>query len=296
MVRYRVVTRPDFDGIVCAVLIGAALRTNESPLWLEPYEFGDAGAEISSTDVVANLPFAERAAYWFDHHYTNDPEGRPIQGSFWLAPSAARVIYEYFYTLSEDWDELVAAADKIDSAAFSEEEILHPEHDPYQRISLTLDGKRKEDEGYWNWLVAGLRTGSAEDVADDPDVRRRSDRVIEANEEYKLYLSQYTTTQDNVSITDFRSLEEPPSGLRFTVFPLFPDTNVNVKVRYSRTDPNLTVISMGHSVTNRTCSKHLGELAGTFGGGGHMGAAAFSVRRGDDDRALQTVIRTLRER
>lgn len=292
---YRVVTRPDFDGIACAVLIGSALRTTERPLWLEPYEFAEASEEIGEGDAIANLPYHRQASYWFDHHITNDPGTglERVQGAFWYAPSAARVVYEYFENVAEEYAELVAAADKIDTASFTEEEILQPDRDPYQRISLTLDGKRKEDEGYWNWLVAGLRTGSAREVADEPEVKRRADRVIEQNEAYKDYLTKYTWTKGNVSVTDFRSFAEPPSGLRFTVFPLFPETNVNVKVRYSRSDPERTVISMGYSVTNKSCTQNLGEIAAQFGGGGHRAAAAFSVSRESDEEALEKVVKAL---
>lgn len=296
MKLYRVVTRPDFDGVVCAVLLGAALRTTERPLWIEPYEFAGRAAELGGGDVVANLPFSGRAAYWFDHHETNDPGSREFDGAFRPAPSAARVIYEHFMSIPAAFSELVDAADKIDSADFTEEEILYPERNPYQLISLTIDGKKKEDEGYWNWLVAGLRTRGAEELVDESELRERSKRILKLNESYKEYLLRYTRTRDNVSITDFRPLAEPPSGFRFTVFPLFPETNVNVKIRRKRDDPGYTIISMGHSVTNRSCTVNLARLASAHGGGGHAGAAAFSVRREDEEAALAEVIGKLTRR
>ena len=88
----RVVTRPDFDGVVCAVLLMDALQIDASILWVQPSDMQHRRVEIQEGDVIANLPYHENCSLWFDHHYSNQPEG-PVKGVFKIAPSAAGVVY-----------------------------------------------------------------------------------------------------------------------------------------------------------------------------------------------------------
>jgi hypothetical protein len=295
---YRIVTRPDFDGVACAVLLRQALTTEEAVLWREPYEISKETPEIGARDVIANLPYHPHAAYWFDHHHTNASDGDTgnVPGAFEVQPSAARVVYRYFDgRLDPRYAELVAEADKIDAARMSEEEIRNPRSNPYAEIALTLGGEREQEESYWNWLVGQLAELAVDKVAAMPPVQRRVEDALAQDREYRQLLQKYTSMHENVSVTDLRALSEWPSGNRFTVFSLFPECNANVKIRYSRDDPSRAVLSMSHSITNRTCDVDLGKIAADYGGGGHFGAASFSVARGREDEALRDVLERLRE-
>ena len=81
----RIVTRPDFDGIVCAVLLYEALQIDEPVKWVEPNDLQKGRVNIHNQDVIANLPYDENCALWFDHHYTNRIN-TSFKGAFKIAP------------------------------------------------------------------------------------------------------------------------------------------------------------------------------------------------------------------
>ena len=136
----RIVTRPDLDGVVCAVLLKDAEKITEPVKWVQPNDIQKGLVDIRQGDIIANLPYDERCSLWFDHHYTNRIT-RPFKGAFELAPSAARVIFKYYkQRLQRDYSELVNEADKIDSADLSMAEVLYPEKHPYLLLSMTIFG------------------------------------------------------------------------------------------------------------------------------------------------------------
>ena len=280
----RIVTRPDFDGVVCAVLLREAIDPHLPVFWAEPGDMQQGRVDVQSGDIVANLPFHDRCAMWFDHHYSNTP-GRPFEGVFEMAPSAAGLVYRYFADrLTVDRDELIRQTDKIDAACLSEDEVQFPENYPYVLLSMTVSGRNSEDEPYWNRLVDLLQSGTMAAVMADPEVQRKCDRVVEENRAYRDYLRQHTTVKGVVAVTDFRTLAETPRGNRFLVYSMFPETVVQVKIRLADRDRERVIVSVGHSIFNRNCRVNVGALLSRYQGGGHPGAGScsFHVRRSED--------------
>jgi hypothetical protein len=280
----RIVTRPDFDGVVCAVLISDALDIHLPVQWLEPNAFQKGLADIRSGDIVANLPFHPNCELWFDHHATNTAD-RPFQGLFWEAPSAASLVFEYFKPrLKRDYTELVHWADRVDSADFTQGMVLHPEKYDYVLLSMTVSGEDGDGEPYWNRLVALLREKSMREVMADPQVAERCRTVVEQNARYADVLEAHTRVEQHVSITDLRELDPPPSGNRFLVYCMFPETVVNVRIRYENKNKDTVVVNIGHSIFNPHCNVHVGKLLAGCEGGGHRGAASarFDVNKMND--------------
>ncbi|MCP5045606.1 MAG: exopolyphosphatase, partial [bacterium] len=229
-------TRPDFDGIVCAVLLSDALDVTEPIKWVEPNAMQHGNVEILPGDIIANLSFNENCSLWFDHHESNRIS-RPYNGVFKIAPSAAGIIYEHFKKdtsnpkpFQRDYHTLVEETDKIDSANLSLDEVLNPDKHPYIALSSTVKSHNSADEAYWNRVVHLLRTCDIFRVLEEPDVKERVKAAIEADQVYKRFLETYTGVDRHVSITDYRSLDKYPSGNRFLVFSLFPDTGVDLPV------------------------------------------------------------------
>ncbi len=86
----RIVTRPDFDGIVCAVLLRDALKITRPVKWVEPNVLQSGQVEIHNGDIIANLPYQDNCTLWFDHHYTNRiyrPFRRRFSGSHHRRPA-----------------------------------------------------------------------------------------------------------------------------------------------------------------------------------------------------------------
>lgn len=281
---YRVVTRPDFDGIVCAVLICDALDIRTPVTWVEPNQMQNGLFKVKSSDIIANLPYNPDCAMWFDHHYSNKIE-TPFQGAYRIAPSAAGIVYDYFKgRLKRDYSELVEAADKIDAAELSYDEVVYPERYPYILLSMTLSRHDPAEEPYWQQLVKLFGKSDVDTIMKLPDIHERCREVIEANTKYKELLITYTEVREHVSITDFRSFDPAPTGNRFLVYSLFPETVVSMKIRYDDLDREKVIVSIGHSIFNRQCRVNVGKMLTEFNGGGHKGAGAcsFHYRHADD--------------
>ncbi len=288
----RIVTRPDFDGIVCAVLLKDALGIAGPVFWIEPGAVQKKEAPIRVGDVVANLPYDPRCSLWFDHHYTNRID-TPFEGAFALTPSAARVVFEYFPgRFSRDFTELVVQTDRIDSADLTEEEVRHPERYPYVLLSMSVKNPDRE-AAYWDHLVDLLGAGGINEVMEDRMVRERCQRVVAQNLRYRELLRAHTAVRGPVSVTDFRSLEKSPGGNRFLVFSLFPDTVVNAKIHYHDRDRDKVVVHLGHSIFNRNCRVNVGKLLSAYQGGGHRGAGAAAFDRSEADRHIAEILSVL---
>jgi oligoribonuclease NrnB/cAMP/cGMP phosphodiesterase (DHH superfamily) len=280
----RIVTRPDFDGIVCAVLLYEALDIKEPVLWVEPNDVQKGRVDIQVADIIANLPYDKRCALWFDHHYTNQID-TPFKGVFKIAPSASRIIFDYYKNqFQRDYGALVQAADKIDSADLTLDEVLHPENHPYVLLSLTVSSDDQRDEPYWNNLVALFRKYDIQQVLKDPDVKQQCQSVVAQNDLYVETLKQHTSLNQNVSITDFRALDKPPAGNRFLVYSLFPESFVNVRIRFEDQKKEMVVVNVGHSIFNPNCNVNVGLMLTYFEGGGHRGAGSgrFHVSKADE--------------
>lgn len=289
----RIVTRPDFDGVVCAVLISDALGIEPPVHWVEPNEVSKGSAGIRAGDIVANLPYDPACGMWFDHHATNRID-QPFEGLFREAPSAARNALEYFKgRFSRDYSELVYWADRIDSAGFTQDEVLHPEKYDYVLLSMTVSGETGREEAYWELLVRMLREQDIAAVMAHPEVEARCRTVVRQNGEYAEWLSKYTRIEGRVAITDFRSLDPPPTGNRFLSYSLFPEAVVSVRIRYEDAARQTVVVNVGHSIFNPNCSVHAGRLLAAFGGGGHRGAAAARFPASKADSYLPQIISTL---
>lgn len=288
----RIITRPDFDGIVCTVLLKDALGRHLPVLWTQPNQIQNGEIRTRNEDIIANLPIRGECALWFDHHVSNAIE-TPRNGLFRIAPSAAGLVFEYFQAaIDQRFEELVRQADKIDDAQLNLDEILHPEQYAYILISMTLSADSEPDPSYWNHLVEQLLRHSIDDVLAGPRVKARCSRVIVENRTYRTHLLNHTREMDNVSLTDFRSLNPVPNGNRFLVYSLFPDTHVNVKLYYEK---DKTVLKIGHSIINRNCHVNVGQLLATYGGGGHRGAGACRLEHAETERVLEQVIDILKQ-
>jgi len=291
----RVVTRPDFDGIVCAVLLYEAMDIREPVKWVEPNALQRGMVDIRKGDIIANLPYDDRCSFWFDHHYTNWIY-RAFNGVFKIAPSAAGIIFNHYKNrFKRDYSELVTATDKIDAAELSLDEVLHPEKHGYVLLSMTLANGGEPDEAYWNKLVDLLRRHDLQRVLDDPEITQRCRQVIELNEKYAVYLKKNTRLDKHVSITDFRKLENIPAGNRFLVYSLFPDSVVNLRIRYEKKNKEMTAVNIGHSIFNRRCNVNAGLLLADFGGGGHRGAASTRFESSKADTYLPQIIDALQK-
>ncbi len=289
----RIVTRPDFDGIVCAALIYDAEAIDQPVKWVEPSEIQKKMVDIQKGDIIANLPYHENCALWFDHHYSNTIKTR-FEGSFKIAPSAAGLVYRYYQgRLKKNYHDLIRQTDRIDAADLTLDEVLHPDKYIFVLLSMTISGRQKEDEPYWNLLVDLICRHDIEALMANREVAQRCKMVKTVNSEYKIFLEKYTRMEKMVSITDFRSLDRTPDGNRFLVYSMFPKAVVSVRISYADKDRQMVAVQVGHSIFNRRCNVNVGKMLSRFEGGGHPGAGACRFHRDKAKHYIPAILEIL---
>ncbi len=291
----RIVTRPDFDGIVCAGLLKEVESITKPIKWVEPNDMQKGKIDIEQGDIIANLPYNKKCSLWFDHHFTNKP-ATPFEGAYKLAPSAAGIIYEYYKDkLKKNYDELIRQTDRIDAADLSMDEVLYPEKYPYILLSMTISSRESSDESYWNHLVDLIRHKDIDEIMEDEEVRKRCETVIDQNVKFKGILEKYTTMHGHVSLTDLRAFEKVPQGNRFLVYCMFADAVVSMKIRYETPEKKKVIIGVGHSIFNRKCNVNVGLMLSEFGGGGHRGAGSCTIPSEKAEQAISEILKILME-
>jgi hypothetical protein len=309
----RLVTRADFDGLVCGALITQFERIDDY-LFVEPKFMQDGAVEVRSGDVIANLPYDPRCTLWFDHHITNTtPQfDRPImpgKGGFRLAPSAARIVCEYYtetaatagpegaarlaFLNSERMTYLLHETDRIDAGKLNRDDVLNPQG--YVLISMTTDGRNAGDEPYWLRVIQLLRETPLEEMLKDPEVQRRCQRIRDEQEKLRSILLQRATLKRNVIYVDLRGVDAVPEGNRFLIFTLFPTGNIQVKVAYDSQRENTTAISVGYNIFNPTSNINVGELLKNYGGGGHKVVGSSRVPNDKAEQAIREIIAAVTE-
>jgi hypothetical protein len=295
-------------------------ETIDSYLFVEPKFMQDGLVEIHSGDIIANLPYHPDCTLWFDHHITNTtPQyDRPImpgKGGFRLAPSAARVVCEYYTELgmsqqamgssaispkeilsflgTERIKFLLQEADKIDAGKLSKDDVLNPQD--YVLISMTTDGTHAGDEPYWLRVIELLREETLENMLNDPEVKRRCQRVLDEQDKLRKILLDRATLRGNVIYVDLRGVKEVPDGNRFLIFTLFPQGNIQVKIADDTQRENTTAISVGYNIFNPTSKVNVGELLQQYGGGGHKVVGSSRVPNDKAEQAIQEIVAAVTE-
>ncbi|HYH09609.1 MAG TPA: exopolyphosphatase [Thermoanaerobaculia bacterium] len=275
----RLVTRGDLDGLTSAVIITMKEPVDDI-LLVHPQDITDKAVDIRPDDILSNLPYDPRCGIWFDHHLLTDSNEKPpegFKGRYRVAPSAARLVYEYYLEQEPDDPALLRLArlvdetDRLDSATLTPEDVDNPRD--YILLGYTIDsrtGLGAFDE-YFKKLVEWLKTMSIEEVLAQPEVRERVERIRSEAVEFKTLLQRNSFQLHNVVVTDLREMHNLPAGNRFLVYNLFPEANVSLRVHWGPRHDSV-IAAVGHSIFNRTCRTSVGELMSRYGGGGHRGA------------------------
>jgi hypothetical protein len=309
----RLVTRADFDGLASGALI-TKFEDIDSYLFVEPKFMQDGLVEVRNGDIIANLPFHPNCSLWFDHHITNampqfDHPIMPGKGGFRLAPSAARVVCEYYTEISKPTGpgsaerlaflnsdrikHLLEETDKIDAGRLTREDVLSPQG--YVLISMTTDGRNAGDEPYWLRVIALLRDETLENMFNDAEVKRRCQQILDEQEQLRRILLERTALKGNVIYADLRGIVKIPDGNRFLVFTLFPEGNIQVKVSDDSQRSNTTAISVGYNIFNPTSKVNVGELLQRYGGGGHKVVGSCRVPNDQAEQAITEIVAAVTE-
>jgi len=299
--KYRLVTRSDFDGLVCAVLLNE-LEMIDDIKFVHPKDMQDGKVEISDRDITTNLPFVPGVHLAFDHHLSEtirNPGERPNHIIYPDAPSAARVVYEHFggaRKFPAAFNDMMAAVDKGDAAQFSRDEILHPTG--WVLLNYLMDARtglgRFREFRISNYtlmmdLIKYCRNHNIDEILALPDVKERVDLYFEHEPKAVEQIQRCSTVHKNLVVLDLRNEETIYATNRFMIYALFPQTNISIHILWGVQKQN-TVFATGKSILDRGSKTNVGELMLTYGGGGHHAAGTCQIANDKAEGVLQELI------
>ena len=302
----RLVTRSDFDGLACAMML-KELQLIDEIKFVHPKDVQDGKIELSKNDITTNLPYDPRVSLAFDHHESEMDRLKAVEtgGKLIIDPkarSAARVVYDYyggkeaFPRISED---LMAAVDKGDSADFTMDEILDPKG--WVLLHYLMDARtglgrfhhfRISNYDLMMELIDYCLDHDIDEILELPDVKERVELYFEQAEQFKAQLRRIARVHDKVVVLDLRKEEVIHAGNRFMIYALYPETEISVHGAWGFRKQN-TAVMIGKSIVNKNSQVDIGELCLKYGGGGHRNAGTCQLDNDVVDEKLPDIIRAL---
>jgi nanoRNase/pAp phosphatase (c-di-AMP/oligoRNAs hydrolase) len=300
----RLLTRSDFDGLACGALLEYLGVINEYK-FVHPKDIQDGLVEAGPQDVLANVPYIKGCKLWFDHHYSESERLGPdvyFEGLSRLAPSCARVIYDYYggeEKLSR-FKTMLEYVDRVDSGNLSAEEILHPTGwillgflmDPRTGLGRFRNFTISNYDLMLN-LIKACINNPIEEILAMPDVKERIDVYFNQEKVFREMLQKHAKIEGNAVIVDLRGFETISTGNRFLIYTLFPQQNISVWIIDGRNKQN-AAITVGYSVINRSASVNVGSLLLKYGGGGHTQVGTCQIDYADADRVIGEIINAVK--
>jgi len=305
--KYRLVTRSDFDGLVCAILLKELDMIDEIK-FVHPKDMQDGIIDINTNDITTNLPYVEGCYLAFDHHESELVRNKEKSVSNYVlepnAPSAARVVYNYFggkETFKNISDEMMVAVDKSDSAQFKMEDVLRPKG--WEFLSFIMDartglGRFKtftiSNQQLMMKLIDDCRTLSIDQILELPDIKERVDLYMSHQDKFEKQILHCARVFYNVVVLDLRNEETIYAVNRFAMYALFPQCNVSIH-RIWGVNKEKNVFAVGKSIFNRSSEVDVGFLMLTHGGGGHSAAGTCQIENERADQVLRELIKEMIE-
>lgn len=299
--KFRLVTRSDFDGLVCAVLLNELDMINEIK-FVHPKDMQDGKVTITANDITTNLPYVAGAHIAFDHHASETIRNQSGLKNHVIdakAPSAARVVYDYYggaKAFPNITAEMMDAVDKADSAQYVREEIMQPEG--WVLLNYLMDARtglgrfrefRISNYALMMDLIQYCRNHGIEDILSLPDVKERIDIYQEHAIKAKTQIERCATVHGNLVVLDLREEETIWATNRFMIYALYPQCNISIHVMWGVQKQN-TVLATGKSILDRSSTTNVGELMLAYGGGGHPAAGTCQVENDQATTVLQKLI------
>ncbi|XXJ19615.1 exopolyphosphatase [Desulfovibrio caledoniensis] len=300
----RLVTRSDFDGLACATLL-KHLGIIDDYLFAHPKDLQDGRVEVGPDDVLANVPYVKGCGLWFDHHTSEKDRLDDIEfeGESKPLPSCARVVYEYYGAdkFPAACHDFVKAVDKVDSANLTVEEITNPTG--WILLGFIMDPRTGLGR-YRNYRISNYqlmldmieycRTMTAQEILEINDVRERVDKYFGDSDDFVKMLRDNAVVHGDAVVMDLRRQETIYCGNRFMVYTLFPECSISVRVIWGFKKQNV-VLTVGHSIVNRTSKVDVGSLMLALGGGGHRAVGTCQVSEAEVPETLEKILARINE-
>ena len=290
--KYRLVTRSDFDGLVCAVLL-KHLNLVDDIKFVHPKDMQDGTVDVSKNDITTNLPFVPSVHMAFDHHLSETIRNEKADNHIIdpSAPSAARVVFDHyggFDTFPKAWEEMMEAVDIGDSAQYNRDDVLDPKGWPL--LNFLMDARtglgRFREFRISNYelmmdLIDYCKDNDISSILELPDVKERVELYMDQQMKFVEQIKRCSQVFGNLVVLNLQQEKEIWAGNRFMVYALFPEVNISIHRIWGVKQQN-TVFATGKSIFDRSSKTNVGELMLKYNGGGHEAAGTCQI---DNDRA-----------
>jgi len=299
--KFRLVTRSDFDGLVCAVML-KHLNMIDNILFVHPKDMQDGKIEITSRDITTNLPYVDGVHLAFDHHLSEMIRNKSRKENHIIDPeamSAARVVYDYFGGLKvfpARWNTMMVEVDKADAARFSIEEILEPKG--WVLLNYLMDPRtglgrfrnfRISNYNLMMDLIDYCKDHDIDDIMKMPDVQERVELYMQQADLFKQQVERCSTIYKNLIVLNLKTEEIIHAGNRFMIYAMHPECNISIHVLWGLRQQN-TVFAIGKSIVDRGSKTNIGELCLKYNGGGHEKAGTCQIDNDKADEVLKELI------
>ena len=306
MSKKRLITRSDFDGLVCAIIL-KEINLIDDIIFVHPKDMQDGKIEVTENDISTNLPYVEGIGIAFDHHLSETIRNTEKRDNHIInpdAPSAALVVYDYYggkERFSMLSDEMMDAVDKADAAWFTEEEVLNPQG--WVLLSFLMDARtglgRFHDFRISNYnlmmdLIDYCKNHSIDEILALPDVKERVELFFSYKEQFYKQIRDNATVYGNVLVIRLKEEEIIYPGNRFVKYALFPETNISIQEIWGFRKQN-TVFTVGKSIINKSSKVNIGDIMLSYGGGGHMNAGTCQVEHEVSKKVLNELIEKFKD-
>ncbi len=302
--KFRLITRSDFDGLVCAVLL-KHLDMIDDIKFVHPKDMQDGLIEVSENDISTNLPYVSGIHLAFDHHLSETIRNEKADNHIIDpdAPSAARVVWDHYGGLGafpERWQEMMDACDRGDAAQFNMDQVLNPKG--WDLLNFLMDARtglgrfrefRISNYNLMMELIDHCRNSSIEDIMELPDVVERIQLYKQQDTFFRLQLKRCATIHDNLVVLDLRNERIIHAGNRFIIYGVFPQCNISIHILWGFQKQN-TVFATGKSIFDRSSKTNIGELMLKYGGGGHHAAGTCQVDHDDAEETLLAIVEQIK--
>ncbi|GMM89784.1 exopolyphosphatase [Vibrio fortis] len=302
--KYRLVTRSDFDGLVCAVLLKQQNLIDDIK-FVHPKDMQDGIIEITENDIVTNLPYVPSSYLTFDHHLSETIRNTGERTNHIIdpdAPSAARVVWDHYgglATFPEEWQEMMEAVDKGDSAQFNKDEVLDAQG--WNLLNFLMDARtglgrfrefRISNYALMMDLIDYCKNHTIDQILELPDVKERIDLYREHEQKFKEQVTRCAQVHQNLVFLDLTDEETIYAGNRFMIYALFPECNISIHKMWGFQKQNI-VFATGKSIFDRSSKTNVGELMLQYGGGGHIAAGTCQIAIDEAAQVQQALIEVI---